>query len=263
MTEPANPKIETGLPRIKFVSPAAARIAAPPQAIAQIWTDPESDHPGPSIVITTHGVDPATRTPAHPRYRDWLPHRHGDADQDILASAATALDAAGWSLLCPWAVDDIGWRATVVRQPPITHRATDLVTSPEISATAAAAAARVFAPKQQPVPAPKTPAPQRHPHTRGGKPMKDLTATDRRLGEALAQRDEAALSRVADEFAAAGLPAMAQLLRERGTAGAAELLAGMSALTGVAVTGTLSPASARLVAPMQARRHRAVGTETE
>ncbi|MGY4102000.1 hypothetical protein ACW2Q0_20990 [Nocardia sp. R16R-3T] len=92
--------------------------------------------------------------------------------------------------------------------------------------------------------------------------MKDLTATDRRLGEALARRDEAALSRVADEFAAAGLPAMAQqLLRERGTAGASELLAGMSALTGVSVTGTLSPASARLVASMRARR--GLGTETE
>jgi hypothetical protein len=91
--------------------------------------------------------------------------------------------------------------------------------------------------------------------------MKDLTATDRRLGEALARRDEAALFRVADEFAAAGLPAMAQLLRERGIEGACGLLAGMSTLTGLPVTGTLSPASARLVAPMRAGRHRAVGTE--
>ncbi|MBF6137812.1 hypothetical protein IU501_33110 [Nocardia otitidiscaviarum] len=88
--------------------------------------------------------------------------------------------------------------------------------------------------------------------------MTDLTAIDRRLGEALTQRDEAALSRVADEFAAAGLPALAQLLRERGTAGASELLAGMSALT--PVIGTLSPASARIVAPMQAHRRDGGGT---
>ncbi|WP_280345760.1 MULTISPECIES: hypothetical protein [Nocardia] len=58
--------------------------------------------------------------------------------------------------------------------------------------------------------------------------MENLTATDRRLGEALAQGDEVALSAVAEEFAAAGLPAMAQLLRDRGTAGAAGLLSGLT-----------------------------------
>lgn len=58
--------------------------------------------------------------------------------------------------------------------------------------------------------------------------IEDLTGTDRRLGEALAQGDETALSAVAEEFAAAGLPAMAELLRERGTAGAAGLLSGLT-----------------------------------
>ncbi|WP_280405286.1 hypothetical protein [Nocardia brasiliensis] len=178
MTEPANPKLETGMPRIKLVSPADGRIAGPPQAIAQVWTDPESNHPGPSIVITTHGVDPATRNPAHPRYRDWLPHHHGDADEDILASATTALDATGWSLLGPWATDDVGWRATVVRQPPITHHVTDFDTSPldemvpsservllrgflqrptpEMTATITEAAARVFGPRPRPGSSPIT-----------------------------------------------------------------------------------------------------------
>lgn len=100
-----------------------------PRAIAQVWTDPDSDHPGPSIVVSTDGVDPETRTAAYPQYRDWLPHHHGADHADILASAELALGAGAWDLLGPWTADDTGWRATVVRQPPIGHHISDLDTS--------------------------------------------------------------------------------------------------------------------------------------
>ncbi|SUD49506.1 Uncharacterised protein [Nocardia otitidiscaviarum] len=67
--------------------------------------------------------------------------------------------------------------------------------------------------------------------------MIDLTATDRRLGDAWPSATMPLLAEVADEFAAAGVPVLARLLRERGTKGASELL------TVAPLTGTLNPAS--------------------
>lgn len=88
--------------------------------VAQVWTDPESAHPGPSVVVTDTGVDPETRLPRHPQYRDWLPHHHDAAAVDVLASAETALGAAGWEVSI-WTRDETGWRAPVTQRTIFQH----------------------------------------------------------------------------------------------------------------------------------------------
>lgn len=98
------------------------------QSTAQVWTDPASDHPGPSVVVSTDGVDPATGVAGFPRYQTWLPHHHGDDNAAVLATAETALGAAGWHVVSSWTADEVGWRAHVEYRM-ITHKITDFAPS--------------------------------------------------------------------------------------------------------------------------------------
>ncbi|GGK69353.1 hypothetical protein [Nocardia camponoti] len=98
------------------------------QSTAQVWTDPASDHPGPSVVVSTDGVDPETGVARFPRYQTWLPHHHGADNAAVLATAETALGAAGWNVVGSWTADEVGWRASV-EYKMITHSIADFAPS--------------------------------------------------------------------------------------------------------------------------------------
>ncbi|MFF2088630.1 AAA family ATPase [Nocardia sp. NPDC058176] len=90
-----------------------------PEWTAHLWTDPHSGHRGPTLTVTTTGVlDPEAHARPEPVFQRRL---LGEVDTDTIdadgtIAAAEAALTALFKRTGEWTADDLGWRATVVRQ---------------------------------------------------------------------------------------------------------------------------------------------------